>query len=492
MNKRYACIYLLSLFFLPLSTYAGRTFINQFRHHDVQTGALCYGTHTHGESIAPLFDGSLRVTGFYEQMLQSKTVGSVLGYAQPNARHNFALINTQAVVSSEQADAVNNFFVHADTSTNNTLSTAISMAPSTHSYGAIVSYEHYIPLLSSWYVGIQLPLVESRRKLNLSFPDAPLYTPGELLNYFGGAYGSDTAGRAQEKVEHLIFDMHEAEKSGPGQVQLTLRKHLYKNSRITVDIRGECIIPLMSPATTSLLYAPTIGTNGHYQVGATATASFLGWNGTSHCFGAEVRAHAAYCFGCYEDRVIPFGTHIAQHPLGHYALLTHVASRANDKLIPASHVFTQSCLVTPGVQLEGTGACIYKHNDWQWSAGYTYAYADAESVSLPTWSDGGYALAGSQYTTTASYSSQSSSADAIAPITTVDGSTHTNISATDFDATLSGAPQTHAHTMWVQGTYAFKLSALTCYFSMGASCVALASDHVGMPISAWGGLTLKV
>ena len=443
-------------------------------------------------SAAPLLDGALRVTGFYEQALKSNDVGRELGFAPADTTYTLAAINSLAVVQSEQAEAVNNYFVHATPGTNNTLTAALSVAPSRHSYGALLSYEHYIPLFGGWYMGAQVPLVDSRTNLYLTQVNSDLHTPGELLNYFSGAYSSDTAGRKQGKVTKLRFDHYEHSTSNVVQLEVTLRKQLFANSRVSVDVRGEVTIPTSSPVDGSRLYQPTIGTNGHYQVGATATASALAWNGSKRCFGAELRAHAAYRFAREQSRTIPFSSGIEQQPLGHYALLTHTSAAAGDYLTPASEVLTQRCSVAPGMRVEGTSLLIYKHNDWQWLTGYTYAFAEAEAVTAPAWSDQGYAFAGPAYNTALSFAAQSSTSNVVQPIKTSDGSTHDHIIVTDLAPSLAGAPRMHSHTLWIQGSYAFKLALVTCKLNLGAACTVDGSAQVGIPVSAWGGLSLKV
>ena len=103
---------------LPLSLVAatpphGYTHLHYHAHHELRTGPFHHSGHLHN-GTAPLLDGMLRVTGFYEQMLANDTAGRFLGVQPSNTQYTLAHINTAATVAAKQADATNNFFIHAD------------------------------------------------------------------------------------------------------------------------------------------------------------------------------------------------------------------------------------------------------------------------------------------------------------------------------------------------------------------------------------------
>ena len=110
---------------LHASTPHGYTHLHFNAHHELYTGPAHNHHHLHN-GAAPLLDGTLRITGFYEQMLAHSDTGRFIGVQPNNTEYNLVHINTAATVAAKHADAPNNFFIHADPGSANNLNVVLN------------------------------------------------------------------------------------------------------------------------------------------------------------------------------------------------------------------------------------------------------------------------------------------------------------------------------------------------------------------------------
>jgi len=475
-----------------LSPLARHTYLSHPKHHDLRTGLLSFPLTPSPQHTSSLLNSSLQVSGFYEQIWHSRTVGALLSNAPSTATYNFVRIGTSASVTAGTADAVNNYFVHNDPAVANTLSTQLSIAPSYHCYGALFTYDQYVPLFSGFHLGAQLPLVDCRTNIHLIEENKTQNSTGELLNYFAGTYSSDTAKRAQTALLYVKFDVYEHQLGGASHLDLWMRKRLFSLPRLTLDGRMLLTVPLISPTSGHYLMPSTIGSNGHWIVGADLAAKTLLWGSEENRLMLHARVHGHYVAGTKEKRVIPLLSTRDQSPFGHYALFTNKNSSANDTLVPAANLLAKNISITPGFQYETTGLIEYRHNSVSFLGGYTYAHHTKESLGSFKWTDDTYAIAGSAYDTTQTFAAQELTANALVPITTNSGASHTYVQKADLDKTKAEQLERTLHTFWFQASHHIKIYTGTVSAQVGFAGTVSSSSFHGYPLSVWGSLSLQV
>lgn len=464
----------------------------QHRHHaDLQSLPL---TNVHDCTDKGQFlDGTLQVTGFYEQLLASKEVGKFVGVAPTNTEYNIVHIAPDTVVTAKGADAVNNYFVHSDpTAPANTAALKLQLSPSYIYYGALPSLEMKLPFWSNWYVGAQVPVVDCRTNVHRAEKQAISSNPGELLNYFAGTYASEASTHRQEKIGHVLFDATLKQQSGTPHIDVWLRKELWTFPRLAIHGKALLTVPLIEPASDKYLHGPTLGSNGHWAVGGELQSVVKIWEKYGKAVQLHLGGQARYVLGAKESRVMPLATSVVAHPFGHYALLTHITQAADEPLIPAVNRLSKKVTVTPGLQYELKASLRYRTTRWQIEAGYTFAHDDAEKLSSFKWEDDTYRLAGSAYNTTQSYAAQTGVGSAFVQVALQDGSSHTFLQKTDLAPARAGHPERELHTAWGQIVYHVKNKYAPLSFHAGIAGTASGSSFVGHAFSAWGGLQLRI
>ena len=350
-----------------------------------------------------LLDGTIQVSGFYEQLLASKEVGKFLGVAPTNTEYNLVHIAPDTVVTAKGADAINNYFVHSDpTAPANTASTKLQLSPAYSYYGALVTADMHLPFWSGWYVGAQLPVVDCRTHMHRAQKQGGAGNAGELLNYFAGVYGSEASTHRQEKIAYGLFDNTRKQQSGAPHLTTWLRKQLLSFPRAAVSGRLLVTVPFDGPASARQLAGPTLGSNGHWTLGGELSSEVKLWNKGGKRVDLLLRGQLRYVASAKEERTVPLSTTLVAHPFGQYALLTHVTQAAHEALVPAVNRLTQNITVTPGTQYELSGGLRYSSSRWQLEGGYSLQHESAETLGSFKWLDDTYRLAGSAYNTTSS------------------------------------------------------------------------------------------
>ncbi|MGD1997767.1 MAG: hypothetical protein PVJ92_02515 [Candidatus Dependentiae bacterium] len=469
----------------------GYTVLHHRHHADLRTLPL---TNVHdGTEKGEFLDGTLQVTGFYEQLLTSKKVGKFLGVAPTNTEYNLVHIAPDTVVAAKGADAINNHFVHADpTAPANTAAVKLQLSPSYIYYGALPSLDLKLPFWSNWYVGAQLPVADCRTNVHRAEKQASSSNPGELLNYFAGTYASEASTHRQEKIGTGIFDATLKQQSGMPHVDVWLRKELFTWPRLAIHGKALLTVPLIEPAGATHLHGPTLGSNGHWAASGQLRAVIKVWEKYSKAVELHAGADLRYVLGAKEQRIMPLSTDVVAHPFGHYALLTHVTHAANEPLVPAINRLTKKVMVTPGLQYEMHSSLRYRTLRWQLEAGYTFVHEAAESLGSFKWEDDTYRLAGSTYNTTQSYAAQTGVGNAFTAVALQNGSSHTFLQKTDLAPARAGHPERELHTMWGQIVYRVKNKYAPLSFHAGIAGTASGSSFVGHALSAWGGIQLRL
>lgn len=482
---------------LPLALTATSTVPHGYTHlhyhhlHELRTGPMSHVAHTHDNDRAPFLDGTLRVTGMYEQMLSSTAAGRFVGTQPSDTSYTFAHINTAASVTAKQADATNNLFVHADPDGGgNDLTTKLNAKPSYTYYGVQLDYDQYLPVFGGWYLGLQMPIVDCRTNLNIAAIDGTQYSPGDLLTYFAGLYHSDTSKRAQEKLAHGIFDSTQRQYSGASQINVGLRKVLWHTTRLQFNTTLHLTMPMISPTNSTHLFAPTLGSNGHWDAGVSAHAGLQLWNRYQNTMAINVRGSLGYGLSAKEQRTIGLHPTVTVAPFGHYALLTSTQATADTALRPAANLLSQKITITPGWHYEATGMLSWRGKNLQVELGYTLSGREAESAGSFTWSDNTYAIAGSAYDTAQTFAAQVAIDNALTPIATSQGASHTYLQTADLSTTQALMPATTAHLVWGSLTYATHLGSLPFHVRAGISGNVAGNSWLGRAFSAWASAQL--
>lgn len=490
------CLTLVAVFFpfalsATSTTPHGYTHLHYHHFHELRTGPLGHVAHNHDDDRAPFLDGTLRVTGLYEQMLSSTAAGRFVGTQPSDGEYTFIHINTAASVAANQADTTNNLFVHADPDGGgNDLTTKLTSKPSYTFYGLQLDYDQYLPILGGWYLGLQMPIVDCRTNLNIAAVDSTQHTPGDLLTYFAGLYYSDTAKRAQEKLTHGIFDTVNRQYSGASQINVGLRKVLWCTSRIQFDTTLHLTIPMISPTKSTHLFAPTLGSNGHWDTGISGHAGFKLWNKYNNSMSINARGFAGYTLGAKEQRTVALHPTLTVAPFGHYALLTSTQATADTALRPAANLLSQNITITPGFHYEATGTLNWRGKELGIELGYTFNGREAESAGSFTWSDDTYAVAGSAYDTSQTFAAQSETENALVSIATAQGGGHTYLQKADLSIDQALLPRITAHQIWATATYATYLGSLPFHLRAGISGNVAGNTWRGRAFSAWASAQL--
>ena len=248
--------------------------------------------------------------------------------------YTFVHINTASTVEAGHADAVNNRFVHFDPAGSNDLTLKLDAKPSRYSYGALFSYEQYIPLFGGWYVGAKIALSDYRTKLNLRYVGQTIVQPGNLPSFFSGQYSSDTSGRAQEKLTFNRFDLYELQRGGTSQIDLWARRAFFHTDRFQLNGSVHLTIPTIHSAPGSYLYSPTMGSNGHWSTGSSLHTQMQVWQNGDHSITCDLRGYIGYSLPEKEERVIGMSPALKNASFGHYNLLAQRDSTANTPLFP--------------------------------------------------------------------------------------------------------------------------------------------------------------
>lgn len=466
-------------FTLNAATPTLHTHLHHHSHHELQTGPLSHTNHSH-DSESPFLDGTLQISGFYEQRLGSADAGRFLGTQATNTEYNFVHINTAVTVAARDADATNNHFVHNTPGVDNDLNVKFTAKPSRQVYGTLFSYEQYIPLFGGWYVGAKMALADYRTDLNLKQVGRTAAQPGDLPNFFSGHYYSDTSARAQTNLNYNRFDIHEHQRGGVSQIDVWGRRQFFGAHRFKLNGSVHITVPILSPAGAQNLYAPTMGSNGHWVAGAQLHSNIEVWRRDDHCITVDLRGYTSYSLPEKEERVLAVNSALTVAPFGHYALLTHASATANTALVPAANLLRKNISITPGIAYELTGSATWHGEKWRITVGHTYHGSGAESAGSFRWNDDTYAIANASYDTSAAFNATNTEG-----LTDAAGNTHTYLQRTDLDKTKAVLPSYHLHTSWVQASYATRIGSIPVSLRTGTAGTVSGTSWQAHPMSAW-------
>lgn len=477
---------------LPLGAAAsslphGYTAIRQDSHHRLRTGPHNQLRHLHQQRPA-FFDGTLHLTGLIERQFKSSDTGRFLGTQPNNTSYTLAHINTAATVAAKQADATNNLFVHADPAGANDMSVTFTAKPSRTLYGLLATYEQYIPLFGGWYVGAQTALVDNHADLNIEKVNSTAMAPGDLPGFFAGHYYSDTAKRRQEKLKYNQFDTHSIQRGGISNIDLWLRKPFLSANRALLDLRLLISMPTISPVSSQYLYTPTLGSNGHWEVGSELHAALEIWRRRKTAIAFNLHGYLGYTLSKKEPRIPGISSAYTVAPFGQYALLTNKTNTGGQALQPAANLLHQEIRITPGLSYEGTGSISWQGENLHVLLGYTFHGKEGETAGSWHWYDDTYAIAGAAYNTENSFAGQT--ANVVKMVDAV-GSEHTYVQKSDLDINKALLPPHELHTFWLQLSYSRTVGALPLSGHIGIAGTAAGSSWQGHNLSGWASMRVS-
>jgi hypothetical protein len=324
-------------------------------------------------------------------------------------------------------------------------------------------------------------LADYQNNINLTQVGRTATQPGDLPNYFSGHYYSDATKRAQSNLDYNRFNVHEQQRGGTSQIDVWGRRQFFSNNRFKLNGTVHVTIPTISPVVAQNLYAPTMGSNGHWVAGMQLHTNIEAWRRDDNCITVDLSGYASYSLAEKEERVLGISSALTVAPFGHYALLTHASATANTALVPAANLLRKNITVTPGASYELTGSTTWHGEKWRITVGHTYYTHNAESAGSFKWNDDTYAIAGAAYDT-----SQAFDVSNVDDLTDAIGTTHTYLQRTDLDVNKALLPSYHLHTSWTQVSYATTLGSIPITLRAGAASSLAGSGWQAHPLSAWG------
>ncbi len=390
----------LGTFHSPLAAlHSNKTFLSsrpeaQFLPHEV---SLWHKT-LREQSLSSQGEG-LQVTGIYGESQNRSSLGKY-----------FMFRGKQRLLIGSGVD-IDNQHLKFDETSPGFLTGEISLVPHTETYGARFDYFQYLNHIAPHlflHAAAQLTQVQYDPLLTLSRGTFSRKECKSIRDYFKGEtmLEKEDGKILRPLQEPLMFGKIDGkhDRTGVSDLHLELGYDLVASNDWLLRSRAELIVPTCDSDNAKFLFAPRLGTGGHWGVGARLDGAVTLWHGddgthelyNTPTFELLFDARLNYLFKNHERRML--GLQDANCNELCWAQYMLVGKAGCPLVLPAANVLAQNVSVSPGFQFEGLLMLAHTVKGFTINLGYDAWITDAEDISRKDkWDNCTYGFVGKEF-----------------------------------------------------------------------------------------------
>jgi len=267
-------------------------------------------------------------------------------------------------------------------------------------WGAMLSYYAYSA--GGFWLQFDLPILQIKNKLipkvktEKKLDDPELSRKVSMLDLICGDYSlskdfvgpNDDNPNAQNKLLYSKFSRQELEKSGVGDLDITIGYRFADHQKFDCDGFIRFSIPTAEAISPEYLFAPQLGNNGHFvlSLGACCSADILDYSGW--CVEGLANSSVSYFFPATQLRTLSsFVDRQVVLPWDRYILVQKIG--ASGPLVPGANIFTTDVKVSPGFSTETVLSLGLRKNSFLGNIGVSLFSKQGENLQLNQWPESG-------------------------------------------------------------------------------------------------------
>ena len=272
----------------------------------------------------------------------------------------------------------------------------MNLEPKRKLFGMLMSYYGFLKETNFW-MQIDIPFLVLKQSLlptivhESKFYDSTLGREASIVDILTGKYsfeneGADNPDR-QIALKNAKFSLKEMEKSGIGDIKISLGYRLADNTAFDCNGFIEATFPNADEISSEYIFSPQLGNNGHFSIG-------IGIKGSADIFELPAFSlESIFSFSTNyffpKDQIRTFGTLTdigVSLPWDRYYLVAK-NNTSNFPLQPMANISTISAKVSPGFSANGSIGLSLKSNWILVSTGYSFCARQSENLEIKSWSD---------------------------------------------------------------------------------------------------------